>query len=230
MKFDDVTSKRGNSRFLLPYFVSLSSLVLCCAMFLGTTYAWFTSDISNTGNRIDSSNLSIDVLHGGVSLRTETDHAVFSVHAWVPDHIEMKTVQLCNTGGLPLHYKVDFVPDELNVASTAVTELFQVYVKVGELTVQDLTAQNGMALDSAEWNYVGTLAQVMSDEACLILSENFAQADEQELAKEESQPISIALYLPEEAKNRPVMGSNVNLFLAVDAWQVTQVADSNASA
>ena len=36
---------------------SLISLVLCCVLLLGTTFAWFTDSVTNTGNRIEAGKL-----------------------------------------------------------------------------------------------------------------------------------------------------------------------------
>ena len=40
------------SALLQTYFTSLLCMVLCVTMFFGTSYAWFTSEVSNTGNEI----------------------------------------------------------------------------------------------------------------------------------------------------------------------------------
>lgn len=215
--------KKNNSRFLFPYIVSLCSLMLCCAMFLGTTYAWFSSNVSSVGNRINSGGLNVDVRHDGVSLKNDTMHTVFSGAAWQPDRIRMETVELCNLGSLPLCFVVDFIPDENNVASATVTDLFQVYVKAGECTAQDLAAPNGNALN-VEWTNVGSLTDVMGGGVCLIRSEDLntpVEPDKGVLSAGETQPVSIALYMPYHT-NQSIMGDNVALFLQVDVLQETQ--------
>ena len=48
-------------------FTSLLSLVLCVTMFLGTTYAWFTSEISNNANEIYIGTLDVGLFkHDGL--------------------------------------------------------------------------------------------------------------------------------------------------------------------
>ena len=37
---------------LRTYLTSLLSLVICVTLFFGTSYAWFTSEVSNKGNEI----------------------------------------------------------------------------------------------------------------------------------------------------------------------------------
>ena len=41
---------------------SALSLLLCCALLIGTTFAWFTDSVTNTGNKIQAGNLSIDAI------------------------------------------------------------------------------------------------------------------------------------------------------------------------
>ena len=43
-------------------FTSLVTLLLCSAMFVGSTFAWFTDTVSNTGNRIQAGTLKVDLL------------------------------------------------------------------------------------------------------------------------------------------------------------------------
>ena len=54
-----MTSSKNTKRALLA---SVLSVVLCCAMLVGSTFAWFTDSVTNTGNRIQAGNLEIDLL------------------------------------------------------------------------------------------------------------------------------------------------------------------------
>ena len=38
------------------------TLVLCLAMLIGTTFAWFTDSITNSGNKIEAGNLNIGAI------------------------------------------------------------------------------------------------------------------------------------------------------------------------
>ena len=40
---------------------SALSLLLCCALLAGTTFAWFTDSVTNTGNKIQAGNLEIEL-------------------------------------------------------------------------------------------------------------------------------------------------------------------------
>lgn len=43
--------------------LSVLSLILCCSMLVGTTFAWFTDSVSNGINKIESGNLDIELYH-----------------------------------------------------------------------------------------------------------------------------------------------------------------------
>ena len=38
---------------------SALSLLLCCALLIGTTFAWFTDSVTNTGNKIQAGTLDV---------------------------------------------------------------------------------------------------------------------------------------------------------------------------
>ena len=65
------------SVLLQTYFTSLVCLLLCVTMFFGTTYAWFTSEVTNTGNEIYIGTLDVELQKqvGGewVSLQNVSD-------------------------------------------------------------------------------------------------------------------------------------------------------------
>ena len=50
------------SMLLQTYFTSLLCLVLCVTMFLGTSYAWFTSEVNNSANEIYVGTLKVGLL------------------------------------------------------------------------------------------------------------------------------------------------------------------------
>ena len=39
---------------------SIISMLLCCTMFMGTTYAWFTDSVTSADNKISSGTLEVD--------------------------------------------------------------------------------------------------------------------------------------------------------------------------
>ena len=49
-----MTSSKNTKRALLA---SVLSVVLCCAMLVGSTFAWFTDSVTSGGNQIVAGNL-----------------------------------------------------------------------------------------------------------------------------------------------------------------------------
>ena len=58
-----VPRKKRKNSLLNAYLMSMLSLMITCAMFMGTTAAWFTAEVINTGNQIQVGVLSVDLLH-----------------------------------------------------------------------------------------------------------------------------------------------------------------------
>lgn len=108
------------------------ALVLCIAMLIGTTFAWFTDSITNKGNVIQSGNLDIgatayDIGTGGVNvtipgvndgkaftfeatgadLETSTD-PIINDSLWEPGKSNAKLLQVTNKGNLAAKVKLDF--------------------------------------------------------------------------------------------------------------------------
>ncbi|MBQ7387524.1 MAG: hypothetical protein IJW03_05105 [Clostridia bacterium] len=98
---------------------SVISLVLCFAMLLGTTYAWFTAEDSSDGNVITTGTLKVNMkwANGTEDPATATfddTSAMFYSGLWEPGYAEAKHVKIENTGSLALKYR-------LAIANTAVT-------------------------------------------------------------------------------------------------------------
>lgn len=94
---------------------SAIAILLCFAMLIGTTFAWFTDSKSTTVNSIDSGNLHVALLDQNGD--PVTDRALNWVTAdnraqdkilWEPGcTYNLETVTIKNTGALALQYKVE---------------------------------------------------------------------------------------------------------------------------
>lgn len=81
---------------------SVVSLLTCCALLVGTTFAWFTDSVVNTGNRIQSGQL--DVRFNGsrlVDSQWETEHhldrkALFNEENWEPGQYGAVVINVSN--------------------------------------------------------------------------------------------------------------------------------------
>ena len=198
MKGKRVLKKQSNKNGLLgAYFASLFSVALCFVMLLGTTFAWFYTRSTSVGNEIRSGILKVDMLHvteegEKISLAEKSDHPVFSSELWTPDDgARTATVEVLNTGNVPLDYKLDFVlPEQETTASAA--GLFTVYV---------------------DGEPVGLLDELLSD-----TEDKVSLATGQKLEPDAAQSISIELKM-DHTKAHSFMGQSVPAYLKLEAYQ-----------
>jgi predicted ribosomally synthesized peptide with SipW-like signal peptide len=98
-----MTSKKQARRALVA---SFTSLLLCFAMLIGTTFAWFT-DVAETGlNQIIAGNLDIELLDAnGNNIEGSTELFV-KPELWEPGAVAYAQMQVKNVGNLDLKYSV----------------------------------------------------------------------------------------------------------------------------
>ena len=84
---------------------SAISLLLCCALLVGTTFAWFTDSVTNTGNKIQAGNLEVALLKDGVDI-SDSNTPVFSYDLWEPGYSTGANLAVKNNGSLALKYEL----------------------------------------------------------------------------------------------------------------------------
>ena len=95
--------------------MSLTSLMLCVSMLIGSTFAWFTDSVTSGVNRIVSGNLDVELLHTNHDVTTATtvknDTLLFNAAAdegtilWEPGAASYETFTVQNKGTLNLKYE-----------------------------------------------------------------------------------------------------------------------------
>ena len=101
---------------------SLVALLLCFTMLMGATFAWFTDNVSSTGNRIQSGDLEVDLVmdkpdangnYDGVYevISDGKDGDIFSEATgngtrWEPGKTEIVYLGVQNSGNLALKYNI----------------------------------------------------------------------------------------------------------------------------
>ena len=104
-----MNNKRATKRALLT---SVTALVMCVVMLVGTTFAWFTDTASTGVNKIQAGNLDIELAYKNSTTRGEFKKAdkstlVFDNNAlWEPGHVEYVVLRVSNAGSLALKYKL----------------------------------------------------------------------------------------------------------------------------
>ena len=110
-----MTSSKSTKRALIS---STLALLMCVAMLIGTTFAWFTDTASTGVNKIQAGNLDVELEYKNSTTNGEFKEAkketpVFDNNAlWEPGHVEYVVLKVSNAGSLALKYKLG-----INIAS-----------------------------------------------------------------------------------------------------------------
>ena len=92
-----VKQPKVKNMLLQTYFTSLLCLVLCVTMFMGTSYAWFTSEVNNTGNEIYIGTLDVGLFAGdnGEKDLSKAENKLFdSDIRWEPGYTALETIKV----------------------------------------------------------------------------------------------------------------------------------------
>ena len=104
-----MTSSKSTKRALIS---STLAILMCVAMLIGTTFAWFTDTASTAVNKIQAGNLDIELAYknsttGGEFKEASKETPVFDNNAlWEPGHVEYVVLKVSNAGSLALKYKL----------------------------------------------------------------------------------------------------------------------------
>lgn len=205
------------SALLQTYFTSLLSLVLCAAMFLGTSYAWFTSEVNNAGNEIYIGVLDVGLYRQGETKRLDLSDSANKLFdrniRWEPGYTSFETVHVVNEGDLAFKYVLSFTDGMLNdlaaqteqesAALLAVAKWFDVWVyNDAENTVPTVTAFDQIAATDSGWVKAGTLADMLAGNAVFtgLMEANQVRYSETEM----TQPTQAATQPSQEATQETI--------------------------
>lgn len=235
--------KQKENPLLQTYLTSLLSLVLCVTMFLGTSYAWFTSEVNNTGNEIYIGILDVELEKqvgeewkslSELTDGTNTTKLFDSNIRWEPGYTTLETVRVVNKGDLAFNYNLTFTDGKIADSTdtellTKVAENFVVYVHEGEYGEEE-TAPASFAdieKEGSGWEMVGTLAEVLNGKAVFSGSMNAGEVnavDEEGNKVNTTHTYTIALHM-KEAADSSVMGHKISLNVKLTAYQMGSEQD-----
>ena len=103
-----MTSSKSTKRALVS---SALAILMCVAMLIGTTFAWFTDTASTAVNKIQAGNLKMEVSYkntkDGEFAKVSKETPVLNNSAlWEPGHVEFAVLKVKNVGSLALKYKL----------------------------------------------------------------------------------------------------------------------------
>lgn len=165
---------------LQTYLTSLLCLVLCVTMFLGTSYAWFTSEVNNEGNEIYIGMLDVELekkLADGTwaSLSEKENGAnktkLFNKNIrWEPGYTALETLKVVDTGNLAFNYELTFTDGTISGTTTAtlqdIAQWFDVWVFDHQAsTTYTAPVAYAEVSEDTGWTKAGTLAEVLDGKA-----------------------------------------------------------------
>ncbi len=142
---------------------SILALALCCAMLIGSTFAWFTDSVSSDKNLIAAGNLDVALYHTN---QAETDKEVtgstvlfngVDSDKWEPGAIAWEKLTVKNEGNLKLKYKLI-----LNALNASVIDGISFASMLKVAVVDDsfvYTRENVMALDASAWSDLSSFSK-----------------------------------------------------------------------
>ena len=148
-------SKKTTRKAMLT---SVVALVICFAMLVGTTYAWFTDSVASSGNIIKSGTLNIDLLiktdtdNDYVSVKNNPTKKAFDYDLWEPGYTEWVNAKVSTTGNLALKYTMTITA---NGQVSALANVIDVYYKPAEVALPATRDLSGLVK-------IGTLADALA--------------------------------------------------------------------
>ena len=121
------------------WIMSVVAILLCIALLVGLTFAWFTDSASSGNNTIKSGNLDIELYYldsDGNYRNVESDTELFTdVSLWEPGAVATETFKIANVGNLALQYQLGMGSVVYNTVGDdySLLDVIKVYVVSGTL-------------------------------------------------------------------------------------------------
>ena len=214
-------SKNTTKRSLLA---SVFALVLCVAMLVGSTFAWFTDTATTGVNKITSGKLDVKLSYAKDKNCTEwaevknTTKLFDDSALWEPGHTEVAYLKVENAGNLALKYQLS-----VNVANEVAgknangdTIKLSDYIKMGVVENQSMSfADRNAARTAVE----ATAQNIKTSTVDGTIAANDTNA----------QYVALVVYMPETVGNEANYGTkapSIDLGVKLVATQYTEESDS----
>lgn len=215
---------------LHTYMTSLLGLVLSVTMFLSTTYAWFSSSVTNANNEIYIGTLDVGLYKQEGDERldlADSQHKLFdNTILWEPGYTALETVQIVNEGQLAFKYFLGFtdglLADSQSLLLADVAACFDVWVFPHTDGVAP-TATDYAAITAADsgWTHAGALDALLGGKSVLAGIMDPTQGVAEPVT---DATYTIALHMKESAASI-VMGHKISLSVKLTAYQQTAETD-----
>ena len=219
-----MTSSKSTKRALIS---STLALLMCVAMLIGTTFAWFTDTASTAVNKIQAGNLDVQLEYSKDLTKwkkvTDTTKVFEDSTVWEPGHTEVVYLRVKNAGTLALKYTLGIYNLYNSTGKNVLGNKYSLsdYVKLGVVEADAAYADRAAAIsavqDSAKTlNSIGDTGVVGAD-----------------LATNTTKVYAMVLYMPTEVGNEanpknndPYWAAKVSFGISVSATQAMSESDS----
>ena len=212
-----MTQSKRTKRALIA---SVLALVVCAAMLIGTTFAWFTDSVTSGRNTIVAGNLDVELeyatategtLGGWTSVNDATD--LFADGLWEPGYAQVVYLRVSNLGSLALKYQLS-----MNILS----ETAGVNVNGQTFNLSD-ELQYGAVLNQSV-PFANRDVAIDAVTSPVALSTPYASGEMHLAANAEPQYLALVVYMPETVGNEanyrgdavPTIELGVNLLATQD--------------
>lgn len=219
-----MTNSKTTKRALIS---SALAILMCVAMLIGTTFAWFTDTASTGVNKIQAGNLDVKLMYSTdmQTWKEATDQTkLFDDHAlWEPGYTQVVYLKIVNAGNLALKYEAGFSKNYTSNRGKNVNgDWYRVdnYLKIG-------TAETATKFANREdvWSAIAATEKTLAKD--VMLTDGWITLK----AGESSKPFAVAIYMPSSVGNeanasRHRPSSVSGLGIEVRATQATVESDS----
>ena len=219
-----MTNSKSTKRALI---FSTLAILMCAAMLIGTTFAWFTDTASTAVNKIQAGNLNIELEYSKDFIEwkkvNDTTKVFEDGTLWEPGRTEVVYLRVKNAGTLALKYTLGIYNLYNSTGKNVLGNKYSLsdYVKLGAAEADAAYADRAAAIsavqDSAKTlNSIGDTGVVGAD-----------------LATNTSKVYAMVLYMPTEVGNEanpknndPYWAAKVSFGISVSATQAMSESDS----
>ncbi len=221
-----MTNSKNTKRALL---LSVLSMMLCVAMLIGSTFAWFTDSVTSGKNKIVAGNLDVELYakDGDGYVPVTADTNLFLEDAlWEPGHVEVVNLKVANLGTLALQYKFGINVAAEKSGTNAAGETFKLsdYIKFALIDGEQTYAVREDAVAVAEANAVA-LSDLAVNESGVLYPLEKATAE-----NPDSRFVTLVVYMPttvgNEANYRGDAIPTIDLGVNLIATQTPYESDS----
>ncbi len=139
---------------------SVLAVLICIVMLVGTTFAWFTDNVINSGNKIQAGTLDIELeeLVDGEFVPVG-EEPIFNYELWEPGYSDYAMLKVKNNGSLALKYALRIIA---NGDAGILGDVIDVYFMLGDEAIS--APESFEAALEAGYVNVGTLNELIADE------------------------------------------------------------------